>query len=309
MSPETRICPESAVRNLAREAGACACAIIRAAEVDVKARESYNRWLTDGLNGTMAYCEQYEDVRNDPRLLLHGCKWLIICAFNYNPGPLPHSALHIARYALGRDYHTVLPEMMRRMTERLTQEYGGETLIAVDTKPLRERYWAQRSGLGWIGKNNQLIVPGIGSYVFIATALYTGDIAVTAPPSPEGDICGDCDACIRACPAHALTADAPADCRKCLSYLTIEHKGDIPDSIDTHRWLYGCDVCQIVCPHNRTAPVTEIEQFRPRSELLALTADDLLSHSGRSWQRFLGDSAMRRVPLKKLLSTLRHIHS
>lgn len=278
--------------------------MVQASEVDAEAIGIYDSWLRRGRHGTMQYCERYGDVRCDPRLLLPGSKWLIICAFNYYPGEILSSKLKIARYALGEDYHTVLSSRMKLMADRLTQNFGGETLIAVDTKPLRERYWAQRAGVGVIGRNNQLIVPGVGSYVLLATLLWTGNIVdYTLPPAPSS-ICEGCDACVRACPGYALNADGSCDTRKCISYLTIEHKGVISSGVNLRGWIYGCDVCQTVCPHNRQAPVTEIKEFTPRDELLTLDRDFIASHTGRSWQRFLGNSAMRRVPLKKLLSNL-----
>lgn len=303
--PQSLKCPESALREIARAAGACACGIVKAGKVADEAVMQYEDWLEAGRHGSMQYCEKYRDVRDDPRLLLSGCKWLIVCAFSYNPGPLPPSRLKIARYALGRDYHTVIAARLARIADFLKDNYGGETMTAVDTKPLRERYWAMRAGIGAIGHNNQLIVPGFGSYVLIGTVLWTGEIEPEATAKqPVADVCGDCTACVKACPGKALRGDGSCDCTRCLSYLTIEHKGGIPEGTYLRGWLYGCDVCQEVCPHNRTAPATEIEEFLPRAELIALDRDAIMAHSGRSWRRFLGDSAMTRVPLKKLLDTL-----
>lgn len=306
MNSSRSICSEVEIQTVAREIGACACGVVQAVAVDSEARQYYGQWIDAGGSGTMCYCEKYADVRNDPRLLLPGCKWLIVCAFNYNPGILPPDRLRIARYALGRDYHHVLPERMRHLASFLTGKYGGETLIAVDTLPLRERYWAAKAGVGAIGRNNHLIVPGVGSYVFIATLLWTGEIEPSAEPMPVGYPCEDCSACLKACPSRALQCDGSCRTQRCISYLTIEHKGEIPANVNLRGWLYGCDLCQMACPHNIAAPETQIPEFRPRAELLSLDEQALRSHSGRSWQRFLGDSAILRTPLKRLLRNLGH---
>ncbi len=308
-----RVCPESSIRELAGELGACACGAVAADEVEADAQKIYHNWIASGEHGTMQYCEKYASVRQDPRLLLPGSKWLIVCAFPYHSGPLPNPRLAIARYALGADYHHVLPEKMQKIADFLTQNYGGETLVAVDTKPLRERYWAQRAGLGFIGRNNQLIVPGVGSYVFIATLLWTGEIRKDRPEEvPSEPQCGICEACIKVCPNGALRPDGSCDARRCISYLTIEHKGPIPSDLDLRGRVYGCDLCQMVCPHNHltTNPFEQSEsrpradilpEFQPREELLTLDAEALRAHSGRSWRKFLGSSPMLRVPLSRLL--------
>jgi len=299
-------CSDVEIQAVAKEIGACACGVAQASAVDPEALQCYERWLDAGGQGTMSYCGKHTEARNDPRLLLPGCKWLIVCAFNYNPGILPSNRLRIARYALGRDYHHVLTERMQRLASFLTAKYGGETMIAVDTLPLRERYWAAKAGIGAVGRNNHLIVPGVGSYVFIATLLWTGEIRQTVEPEPAGYPCEGCDACLKACPSRALQCDGSCHTQRCISYLTIEHKGEIPADVNLRGWLYGCDLCQMACPHNIAAPETQIPEFRPRVELLFLDESALRSHSGRSWRRFLGDSAMLRTPLKHLLRNLSH---
>ena len=308
-------CPERLITDLARKVGACACAVIRAGEVDEESREVYKRWIEAGDHGTMQYCEKYMDVRDDPRLLLPGCKWLIICAFSYSDGMPVESKLRIARYALGSDYHHVLPLKMQTISDFLTENYGGETLTAVDTKPLRERYWAQKAGLGRIGKNNQLIIPGIGSYVFLATMLWTGEI-IPESADPQGytgfaPMCNECDACVRACPNGALRGDGSCDARMCISYLTIEHKGELAPEMDLRGRGYGCDICQVVCPYNSHPPADSttktniLPELRPRPEIVALDEAALRAHTGRSWKRFLDSSPMQRVPLSRLLSHFR----
>lgn len=317
-SAGSRKCTENEVIAQSRQLGACACAVVRADEVDAEVQEIYDRWLAEGRNGTMQYCERYSEVRNDPRLLLPGCKWLIVCAFKYFGGAVAGGSAKIARYALGEDYHSVLSQRLQQLSDYLTENYGGETMIAVDTKPLRERYWAVRAGLGYIGRNNQLIVPGAGSYVLLATLLWTGELeepnaqesadleSVTKCFAP---LCEGCDACLRVCPNGALRGDGSCDCTRCISYLTIEHKGEIPPDIDLRGWLYGCDLCQSVCPYNKQPEKDDaLPEFQPRRELLRLDIDTLKSHSNRSWQRFLGNSSMTRVPLKKLLATLTKPH-
>ncbi|MDE7389160.1 MAG: DUF1730 domain-containing protein, partial [Muribaculaceae bacterium] len=218
-------CDTATVRRLAAEVGAVACGVAEAAPVSPEAIEIYSRWIADGRHADMDYMTRYPDVRSDPRLLLEGARSLIVCAFSYftdEPFGLP-----VALYARGRDYHEVVRERLSALASRLTETYGGTTRVCVDTAPLRERHWAIRAGIGIQGLNNQIIVPGAGSYVFLGTILWTQPLEPTPPLSAAH--CGRCGRCVEACPAKALSADGSAlDARRCLSYLTIEHSGAFP---------------------------------------------------------------------------------
>ena len=203
-----------------------------------------------------------------------------------------------ADYALGLDYHEVIRRRLSAAAAEITARLGGETRICVDTAPIRERYWAAASGLGFIGLNGQLIVDGIGPKVFLAEILWT--VAVT-PDRPTGrQSCGGCGACVRACPGKALDGRCGVDARRCLSYLTIEYRGELPDDLRLDGRIYGCDVCQDVCPHNRRDAATTIDEFRPSAELQALTADDILKMEPQDFSRVFSHSAIKRTKLTGL---------
>lgn len=267
--------------------------------VDARAVGFHSRWLADGRHAGMAYMENYADLRTDPRTLLPGARSIICVAFPYytdRPVSLP-----ISLYARGRDYH----EVVRRLLEPLAAALPGQSRICVDTAPLRERYWAMRAGLGFIGRNNQLIIPGAGSYFFLGFVLTTEALPPTAASVEFG--CGDCRRCVDACPGGCISADCRAiDARTCLSYLTIEHRGPLPDGLRLPT-LYGCDVCQRVCPHNAGVQPTHIADFYPSAELAALTGADVASLTPERFSALFRHSAIKRTKLSGLLRNLSHM--
>ncbi|MCM1292450.1 MAG: tRNA epoxyqueuosine(34) reductase QueG [Bacteroides sp.] len=283
--------------RLTEGCGATQHGIARLEPVDAEHSDLYRRWVEARKNGEMAYLERYDDVRHDPRLLLDGARSIISFAFPYyHPDARPR--LRIARYALGRDYHEVVRQRLSVVAQAIENRYGGATRVCVDTAPLRERYWATRSGLGVIGLNNQLIIPGSGSYFFLGFILTTCAFTPTADRI-QAD-CGRCGRCIAACPAGALSADGSCDASKCLSYLTIEHRGDFPDGTNLHGCFYGCDRCAEVCPHNSAPTVTSIEEFTPSEEIMALTADDIQSLTPERFSAIFRHSPMKRAKLAGL---------
>lgn len=293
-------CDTDTLRRLAAEAGAVACGVAEAGPVDDEAAARYHSWIASGRHASMEYMERYDEVRRDPRLLLEGARSLIVCAFSYYTDEAV--TLPVAMYARGRDYHEVVRQRLTAMATRLTEAYGGTTRVCVDTAPLRERYWAARCGVGIIGMNNQLIVPGAGSYVCVGTVLWTQPLAPTPPL--EGH-CGRCGRCVEHCPAGALGADGAAlDARRCLSYLTIEHRGELPEGTDLHGRLYGCDVCQRVCPWNRDVTPTSITEFRPSEELAALTMADVAAMTQERFSALFRHSAIKRTKLAGLQRNL-----
>ena len=299
-------CDKEHIRSLILNSGAIAAGFAEAAPVDDETIARYNRWIDAGHHAGMAYMERYPDVRRDPRLLLDGARTLIVAAFNYTPSRRqPAGAPRIADYALGKDYHDVVRARLTDAAAGICSIYGGTTRVCVDTAPLRERYWATRAGLGFIGLNNQLIIPGKGSRCFIGTILWTGTVT---PDEPCNGSCGNCGACIKACPAGALHPDGSGvDARRCLSYLTIEHRGELPEKLRTGGRLYGCDACQDVCPHNRLAPVSAIPEFSPKDELLDLTSSDIAAMDNTGFKSLFGDSAIRRTKLAGLHRNLHHL--
>lgn len=210
-------------------------------------------WLAAGFHATMAYMADTAEVRCDPRheRMLPGARSIVVLVTPYGGGEAPR--LHpgrLARYARSRDYHNVLQRRLRKLAGWLRVR-GHPTRTAVDTMPVFERAWAQRAGVGFVGKNCCLIVPGLGSHVFLS-ALVTS--AVLPPDSPMAQRCGSCRACLDACPTGAFAGPGRLDARRCVSYLTIEHRGPIPreQRAGVEDWVFGCDACQDVCPYNRT---------------------------------------------------------
>lgn len=289
--------------TLMEGSGVARFAIAAVDEVEPRQQQLYHDWICSGRAGEMTYLERYGDVRSNPALLLDGARSIICCAIPYYwPLPDEKRPLSIARYALGRDYHDVVRRRLEAVAERIRANYGGDTRVCVDTAPLRERYWAARAGLGFIGRNNQLIIPGLGSYFFL------GEILTTAPlqPAPSAtdipaDPCSGCDRCLRACPTRALNPDGSCDARRCLSYLTIEYRGDFPPGTDLHGSLYGCDRCAAACPCNARPLPTTIEEFRPNPTLLSLTADDVIEMTPDRFAATFRGSPMKRAKLKGLL--------
>lgn len=284
-----------AIKEMCLRAGAVAAGIAAVGPVDDNAAEVYRRWIESGGNGGMLYLEKYTDIRRNPELLLPGAKTVICCAFAYTSPEFPRSAL-FADYALGDDYHEVLREALAPVANAL----DGETRICIDTAPLRERYWAVRAGVGFIGVNNQLIVPGVGSGVFLAEILWTGTTEADKPLETD---CLHCGACVKACPGSALDGEGSMDARKCLSYLTIEHRGAFPEpSQRLAGRIYGCDICRDVCPLARSrGPVYVLPALRPRSEILALTLADVKGMSQEKFSSTFRRSAVKRAKLAGLL--------
>lgn len=292
------------IRSLILDAGACAVGFAEAAPVDDADMALYDRWIAAGSHGEMAYLDRYHDVRRDPRLLLDGALTVISCAFDYRPArrhPL------FADYALGRDYHEVIRERLTPVTDEIRRLFGGETRICVDTAPIRERYWAARAGVGRIGLNGTLIVDGIGSKVFLAEIIWTGSLA--PDDSRLGESCMRCGACLQACPGRALHGDGSLDARSCNSYLTIEYRGELPGDLHLPGRIYGCDICQDVCPHNRAEGVTTIAEFSPSDALMRLDADALSAMTHDDYRSIFRHSAIRRAKLPHLLRNLLRAHN
>lgn len=293
--------PCDGIRNdIARwlaEAGAAASGIAQADTVDESEFSRFAEWLDKGMHGDMQYMERYRDIRRDPALLLDGAKSIIVAVFSYHHSGQGDGALGaIASYAHGDDYHEVVRGRLGQVAALLKGKYGGETRVCADSAPLLERYRAVRAGVGFIGRNRMLIVPGVGSYVFIGSILTTLDIT---PDSPCTLSCYGCGRCIISCPGKALTARG-LDARKCLSYLTIEYRGEFPDSLDLKGCLYGCDTCQRVCPHNAGIPDTTIAEFAPRPALSTLTPEKAAAMTLSEFSTMMRHSAIKRTKLAGL---------
>lgn len=301
------------IKELLAGAGVYRSAIAEVSPVDAAAVEAYRAWIASGMHGSMTYLEKYDDLRSDPRLLLEGARSVVSCAFSYfwggnggcsreHPYKEMDGKLVWAEYALGDDYHDVVRARLSAVAQTITERTGAECRVCVDTAPLRERYWAVKSGLGFIGLNNQLIIPGAGSRFFLGEILTTLDLEpdrLSGPVSCEG-----CGKCVAACPGKALRTDGDGrvrlDARRCLSYLTIELRGELPEDVRLGRHIYGCDECQLVCPHNRMSPLSEIEEFRPRKEILELSAQRIAEMSQEEFSAIFRRSAIKRAKLAGL---------
>jgi epoxyqueuosine reductase len=217
--------------------------------------DAFDRWLEAGYAGGMDYLAEGRAARLDPARLLPGWRSVVAVALNYAPRDDDEAWRGVARYARGRDYHRVIRPRLHALKDVLRAAGGAEvrSRASVDTSAVLERELAARAGLGFIGKNTNLIAPGLGSYFFIGIVLTTAELA---PDDVIGDRCGTCTACLNACPTQAFDGPYTLDARRCISYLTIEHRGEIPSGLRARigDWLFGCDVCQDVCPWNRHAP-------------------------------------------------------
>jgi len=244
----------------------------------------------------MEYMERYREVRNDPRQLLEGAKSILCCAFPYAQADDRRSPL-ICDYAVGDDYHEVLRKRLSAVAGLMEQsEPGSKTRICIDTAPIRERYWAARAGIGFIGLNNQLIVPGIGSKVFLAEILWSAE--ADYGEAQTGD-CGRCGACVKACPGQALDGSGGIDCNRCLSYLTIEHRGELPDDLCLPGRIYGCDICQDVCPHNRHT-AKALPEFECRDSIMTLDLARISAITQPEFSAIFTHSAVKRAKLAGL---------
>ncbi len=210
------------IRRLVIEAGAVRAGVVTLGPVDSYAEELYRNWLAEGRHGEMGYLEKYAEVRHDPRLLLEGARSMIVAAFNYYGGePEVSQPLKWARYAVGRDYHEEVRERLGRVAEAITAATGAQCRVTVDTAPLRERYWAVKAGVGFLGINNQLIVPEAGSWCVLGEIITTLELEADEPDTRN---CLGCMRCVKACPGHALDGHGGMDARRCMSYLSIEKK-------------------------------------------------------------------------------------
>lgn len=280
--------------------------VAEACEVPDGVTDGYRRWIAEGCNGSMEYLDRYHDVRRDPRLLLTGARSVISCAIAYyHKSKQPAGIPAIASYAHGDDYHDVVRRLLEPLAAFIRETWGGETRICVDTAPIHERYWAVTSGVGFRARSGLVIVPGLGTYCFLAEIVTTVEFSPTPPLAPTA--CDGCGACVASCPGGAIRSDGTIDARRCLSYLTIEHRGDLPDTLSTGGRLYGCDCCQQVCPHNRVVEPCSHPEFDLRPAYNDLTRENIASLTPESYAAIFRRSAIKRAKLSGLLRNLRHL--
>lgn len=299
------------LKQKARETGFHKIGIVRAEPLGGE-REKLERWLALGFDGKMAWLAREPEKRSDPKLLFPDSRSIIVVALNYYTEHKHAGAPHlgkISRYAWGDDYHDVLREKLQRLLEWIRSEKPDvRGKICVDTAPFMDKAWAVRAGLGWLGKHTNLITKELGSWVFIGSLLV--DIELDYDTEIVEDHCGTCTACIDACPTNAIVEPYVVDSRKCISYATIELRdeklpGEIADNLNG--WLYGCDICQDVCPWNRFETKTDESRFEPRENetSLVLKTVEKMTHD-EYVTRFRG-SAVKRAKLDGLKRNARHL--
>jgi epoxyqueuosine reductase len=267
------------------------------------------QWLSNNYHGKMSYMERWFDKRLDPRLLVPGAKSVISVLLNYYPEKLQHGELKISKYAYGRDYHFVIKDKLKALAERIRERIGAvEGRAFVDSAPVLDRAWARKSGLGWIGKNSNLIHPKAGSFFFIAELIVDLE---TAPDSPMKDYCGTCTRCIDACPTQAIIAPQQVDGSKCISYFTIELKEKIPSDQKGKfdNWMFGCDVCQDVCPWNRFSTPTKEQQFSMNPEIDNMQAAEWMEMTEEVFGKVFSESPLQRPGLEAIKRNVQFILS
>lgn len=288
--------PSELVREEALRLGFDGCGFSRAAPLEADGVRLQN-WLSKGHHAGMHYMANHFDKRVDPTKLVEGTLTVVSVILNYFPSQRQHDshAPVLSAYAYGRDYHKVVRKKLTHLLNFMQATMGPVTGRAfVDSAPILDRAWAARAGLGWIGRNSCLISPRIGSFFFIGTLLV--DVALDED-RPIRDFCGDCNRCVRACPTSAITAERTIDANRCLSYLTIEHRGAIDDSFRKNfsNRVFGCDICQDVCPWNRKAPVHTVQEFEPAPGLLEMTRDEWSALDREKFDLLFNGSAVKRT--------------
>lgn len=319
------------IKSEAMRLGFAACGVARADAVDEETATRFRQWLAEGNHAEMHYMENHLEKRLDPRLLLEGAKTIVCVALNYTPAKrLPEGEYQLADYALGQDYHDLMRQKLHQLATAILSsldggglEGGGPPYRAfVDSAPILERYWAVRAGLGWIGRNHQLIIP---SPTMGGTRFFLGELLLCQEmdeyDKPMRNHCGNCQRCIEACPTGAISKVDPTSsaanrnemppysmfsAEKCLSYQTIENRGSLSQQAiacmgDT---IYGCDRCQQVCPWNRFAQPTNEPLLQPREELLAMTREEWQQLAPETYRRLFKGSAVKRAKYEGLMRNI-----
>ena len=297
------------IKKTALRLGFDYCGIAKTEKLNDDARRLEN-WLNKGMHGSMHYMEKYFDMRINPSLLVPGAKSVITLLKNYFPAKQQQPGVpKISKYAFGKDYHEVIKKKLSEFIELIKQGIGDiHGRGFVDSAPVLERTWAQRSGLGWVGKNGNLITKQSGSFYFIATLIT--DLELNYDDPFAKDFCGTCTRCIDACPTSAILPDKVVDGSKCISYFTIELKEMlIPEGMKGRfdEWMFGCDTCQDVCPWNRFSKPHDELNFTPIPEILNLSTKDWQNMTEESFRKILKDSPLRRSKYNGIQRNLKFI--
>jgi epoxyqueuosine reductase len=293
---------EERIKSLAREVGFSLCGIARL-DPDPRANDAFAHWIEQGMHGEMAYLERHRPLRENAETLLPGARSAICVALNYyHPVEKSQSLMdggdgrgRFSIYVHGEDYHAVMQRMLAALDERVRSEFpDAATRAACDIHPVSDRTLAMRAGIAWLGKNTNVISPGYGSWIFLGELLTTLDLR---PDAPLETLCAGCTKCIDACPTGALDTPFVLDARRCISYLTIEKRGEIAPDLASRIGLdvYGCDTCQSVCPFNRVASESVVFRREDRSAVIDMTLDELAALSDDEFRVKTRGSAIRRA--------------
>ncbi|WP_374440015.1 tRNA epoxyqueuosine(34) reductase QueG [Epilithonimonas sp.] len=292
------------IKDKASAFGFQSCGISKANFLEEEASHLEN-WLNNNFHGEMKYMENHFDKRLDPRLLVEGSKSVISLSYNYFPKEqINTDSFKLSKYAYGEDYHDVIKDKLRNLVAELQEEIGEFSFrVFVDSAPVLEKAWARKSGIGWVGKNANLITKKNGSFYFLAEIICDLDLVEDFPVT---DHCGSCRKCIDACPTQAIISDKIIDGSKCISYATIELKDQIPDYFTDKMddWMFGCDVCQDVCPWNRFSAPTLEEKFQPNSQLKNFTKQDWKDITQDIFSTVFKKSAVKRTKFAGLKRNL-----
>lgn len=297
------------IKAEAKRLGFLSCGISKAEFLEEEAPR-LERWLHNNMHGNMHYMENHFDKRLDPTLLVEGSKSVISLTYNYYTDAVQQDAdaPKISKYAYGVDYHYVIKDKLNQLLEYIKNEIGdihGRTFV--DSAPIMEKAWAKKSGLGWIGKHSNLITQKVGSYYFIAELIVDLDLEVDHAVT---DHCGSCTACIDACPTQAITEPYKVDGSKCISYFTIELKENIPSEMkgQLDHWMFGCDVCQEVCPWNRFSKNHSEPLFNPNPKLLSMSKKDWEEITQETFNKVFKKSAVKRTKYVGLKRNVRFLN-
>ena len=293
--------PTRFLKRKAKSLGFLSCGISKAAFLEEEATKLEN-WLNDRRHGKMKYMENHFDMRLDPRKLVPGAKSVISLSYNYfnDNFQKDKDAPKISKYAYGNDYHVVIRKKLKILFKELKKKFGDiNGRVFVDSAPIMEKPWAAKSGLGWIGKNTNLISQKIGSYYFLAEIIVDLEFEYDTPVT---DHCGSCTACIDSCPTGALDIPYQIDASKCISYLTIELRDEIPSDFNgkMDNWAFGCDVCQDVCPWNRFSRKHNEPLFNPNQEIMKMGKKDWEELTEETFEVIFKNSAVKRTKYKGL---------
>jgi epoxyqueuosine reductase len=297
------------IKDWANELGFMFCGIAKAEFLEQEAPR-LETWLKNGFHGEMQYMENHFDKRLDPRLLVDSAKSVISLGLNYYTGEqqLDPNAPLISKYAYGADYHDVIKGKLKQLLQ-LINEHIGEVHGRgfVDSAPVLDRAWAQKAGLGWIGKNANLISKKTGSFFFLAELIV--DLELKYDVEPTADHCGTCTRCIDACPTEAIVGPAVVDGSKCISYLTIELKNEIPATFKDKMegWAFGCDICQNVCPWNRFSVIHNEPAFHPHADLLGMSKQDWNEITEDVFQKVFKGSPVKRTKFSGLKRNIKFL--